>query len=63
MRSVIPALLDCAQYAVGAPGDTTAMQRELMAHGPFEVGFEVFSDFGVIISILYQDCLVLSFSS
>ena len=21
------------------------MQRELMAHGPFEVGFEVFSDF------------------
>ena len=32
-------------YAVGAPGDTEAMQRELMAHGPFEVGFEVFSDF------------------
>jgi hypothetical protein len=21
------------------------MQRELMSHGPFEVGFEVFSDF------------------
>ena len=55
MRSVIPVLLDCAQYAVGAPGDTTAMQRELMAHGPFEVGFEVFSDFGVIIPISYQD--------
>jgi cathepsin B len=33
-------------YAVGAPGDVEAMQRELMTHGPFEVGFEVFSDFG-----------------
>lgn len=32
-------------YAVGAPGDVEAMQRELMTHGPFEVGFEVFSDF------------------
>ena len=32
-------------YAVGAPGDTDAMQRELMANGPFEVGFEVYSDF------------------
>ena len=32
-------------YAVGPPGDVAAMQRELMAHGPFEVGFEVFSDF------------------
>ena len=33
-------------YAVGAPGGVEAMQRELMTHGPFEVGFEVFSDFG-----------------
>lgn len=32
-------------YAVGPPGDTGAMQRELITHGPFEVGFEVFSDF------------------
>eukprot|EP01051_Picozoa_sp_SAG22_P000178 SAG22_NODE_3_length_48349_cov_158.681180_39_plen_301_part_00 len=31
--------------AVGPPGNVAAMQRELMAHGPFEVGFEVFSDF------------------
>ena len=24
-------------YAVGAPGDVAAMQREIMAHGPIEV--------------------------
>lgn len=32
-------------YAVAAPGDVEAMQRELMAHGPFEVMFFVFQDF------------------
>ena len=32
-------------YAVSEPGDVSAMQRELMAHGPFEVAFYVFSDF------------------
>lgn len=32
-------------YAVGAPGDVKAIQRELMAHGPVQVGFQVFSDF------------------
>ena len=26
-------------------GDVSAMQRELMAHGPFEVAFYVYSDF------------------
>ena len=28
-------------YAVGEPGDVSAMQRELMVHGPFEVAFFV----------------------
>lgn len=32
-------------YAVAEPGDVSAMQRELMAHGPFEVSFFVYSDF------------------
>ena len=32
-------------YAVGAPGDVAAMQRELMAHGPFEVAFFVYPSF------------------
>ena len=32
-------------YSVGMPGDVVSIQRELMAHGPIEVGFSVFSDF------------------
>ena len=32
-------------YAVAEPGDVEGMQRELLAHGPFEVAFFVFSDF------------------
>ena len=32
-------------YAVSEPGDVATMQRELIAHGPFEVAFFVFSDF------------------
>jgi hypothetical protein len=28
-------------YAVGAPGEVQAMQRELMAHGPFEVTLQI----------------------
>ena len=32
-------------YAVAKPGDVTAIQREIMAHGPVQVGFQVFSDF------------------
>jgi len=32
-------------YAAAAPGDVAALQRELLAHGPVQVGFQVFSDF------------------
>ena len=32
-------------YSVGMPGDVASIQKELMAHGPIEVGFTVFSDF------------------
>lgn len=32
-------------YAVAKPGDVESIQRELIAHGPVEVGFQVFSDF------------------
>lgn len=32
-------------YAVAPSGDVAGMQRELMAHGPFEVAFFVYSDF------------------
>jgi len=32
-------------YAVSTPGDVLSMQRELLAHGPMEVSFFVFSDF------------------
>ena len=32
-------------YAVAEPGDVSAMQRELMTRGPFEVAFFVYSDF------------------
>jgi len=32
-------------YAVAAPGDVQGMQREMMAHGPIQVAFYVFSDF------------------
>jgi len=32
-------------YAAAAPGDVEGIQRELMAHGPVQVGFQVFSDF------------------
>jgi hypothetical protein len=32
-------------YSVGMPGDVVSIQRELMTHGPIEVGFTVFSDF------------------
>ena len=31
--------------AVGLPGDVEAIQREMMAHGPVQAGFFVFSDF------------------
>eukprot|EP00929_Paragymnodinium_shiwhaense_P059927 TRINITY_DN29975_c0_g1_i1.p1 TRINITY_DN29975_c0_g1~~TRINITY_DN29975_c0_g1_i1.p1 ORF type:complete len:711 (+),score=92.95 TRINITY_DN29975_c0_g1_i1:54-2186(+) len=32
-------------YAVSLPGDTLAMQRELMLHGPVQVAMFIFSDF------------------
>jgi cathepsin B len=32
-------------YAVAAPGDVEAMQREIFRHGPIEAGFFIFSDF------------------
>lgn len=32
-------------YAVARPGDVAVMQREIVAHGPIEVAFFVFSDF------------------
>ena len=32
-------------YAAAAPGDVEGMQREIMARGPIEVAFQVFSDF------------------
>jgi len=32
-------------YAVGLPGDVAGLQRELLEHGPVQVGFFVFSDF------------------
>jgi cathepsin B len=32
-------------YAVAPPGDVAGIQREIMAHGPVEVGFFVYSDF------------------
>jgi len=32
-------------YAVSAPSDVAGLQRELLTHGPVEVGFFVFSDF------------------
>ena len=32
-------------YAVAEPGDVAAIQREILAHGPVQVGFQVFSDF------------------
>lgn len=33
-------------YAVGTPGDVAAIQKEIMAHGPVEVAFFVFSEIG-----------------
>jgi cathepsin B len=32
-------------YAVARPADVSSMQKEIMAHGSIEVGFQVFSDF------------------
>lgn len=32
-------------YAVATPGDVASMQKEILAHGPIQVGFQVFSDF------------------
>jgi len=32
-------------YAVAKPADVEGIQREIMAHGSIEVGFQVFSDF------------------
>ena len=32
-------------YLVAQPGDVAGIQAEIMAHGPVEVGYFVFSDF------------------
>ena len=32
-------------YAVAKPADPASMQKEIMAHGSIEVGFQVFEDF------------------
>ena len=32
-------------YAVATPGDVPSIQKEILAHGPIQVGFQVFSDF------------------
>jgi hypothetical protein len=32
-------------YAVAKPADVPSMQKEIMAHGSIEVGFQVFEDF------------------
>ena len=40
--------------AVGTPGDVKAIQKEIMTHGPVEVGFFVFSDFRLYKSGVYQ---------
>jgi len=32
-------------YAVATPGDVAGIQKEILAHGPIQVGFQVFSDF------------------
>jgi cathepsin B len=32
-------------YAVAKPGDVESIQKEILAHGPVQVGFQVFSDF------------------
>ena len=41
-------------YAAAPVGDVLAMQRELLAHGPFEVAYSVFSDFAHYRSGVYQ---------
>lgn len=42
------------RYAAAKPGDVAGIQAEIMAHGPLEVGYYVFSDFQNYQSGIYK---------